>query len=765
MEVGTVQRVDIEQTMRSAYLSYAMSVITARALPDVRDGLKPVQRRILYAMEDMGLRHDRPTRKSARIVGEVLGKYHPHGDLAVYEAMVRMAQDFSMRYPLVEGQGNFGSIDGDGAAAIRYTEARLTQIGEELLTDLDKNTVDMSDNFDGTLKEPTVLPSKLPNLLVNGAGGIAVGMATNIPPHNLSEVCDAIVYLLDRYARMDDVSVDDLMRFIKGPDFPTGGSILGTEGIRQAYATGKGRVVVRAMAHIEEQRGGHSAIIVTEIPYQVNKSSLVERIATLAREGRIEGIGDLRDESDRTGIRIVIELKRGIEAGPVMELLLKYTQLQATFGVNTLALVDGEPRTLSLKRVLMHYIDHRYQVIERRTRYELEHALARQHILQGLLIALDNLDEVISTIRRSQTPETARENLIKKFKLSELQAQAILDMQLRRLAALERQKIQQEYDEVTARIAYLRDLLSNESKIRGLIRQDTLDLKKAYGDPRRTRILEGDENAEFRSADLLPDEELFCLLTRNGLVRRLPAAAYAARRTAVPGMYAKERDALLDHFMAHSQETAFFFTHKGRAVALPVHQLPDASQQEGGLPLAKLVHLEPDERIIGMVHLAPEAEGLSLCLGTAQGKVKRLALADLGGIGQNPETVMGLSEGDSLGWALLAPESAELLMISRQGKAIRFACETVRPQGRPAMGMRASPSARMIPWWSWSWCVPKARCWWPPARVMPNARPCKSTPPRGAAARARSPRIPPKRPPRASWWAPAWRWPGMRSCW
>ncbi|MFH1086340.1 MAG: DNA topoisomerase (ATP-hydrolyzing), partial [Chloroflexota bacterium] len=436
MEVGTVQRIDIEERMRSAYLSYAMSVITARALPDVRDGMKPVQRRILYAMYDMGLSHDKPTRKSARIVGEVLGKYHPHGDSAVYEAMVRMAQGFSMRYPLVDGQGNFGSVDGDGAAAMRYTEARLTAIGEALLADLDKDTVEMTDNFDGSLREPSVLPGKLPNLLVNGANGIAVGMATNIPPHNLGEVCDAIAYLVERYDRAENASVDDLMRFVQGPDFPTGGLILDSEEIKQAYATGRGRIIVRALAHAEDLRGGHNAIIVTELPYQVNKATLVERIASLVRDERVQGISDLRDESDRTGMRIVIELKRGTEAAPVMEQLLKYTQMQTTFGVNALALVDGEPRMLSLKRTLLHYIDHRHAVIERRTRYEVARAQARAHILEGLLIALDNLDEVISTIRRSQTADTARANLIKRFKLTEIQAQAILDMQLRRLAAL-----------------------------------------------------------------------------------------------------------------------------------------------------------------------------------------------------------------------------------------------------------------------------------------------------------------------------------------
>ncbi|MHB1319647.1 MAG: DNA gyrase/topoisomerase IV subunit A, partial [Anaerolineae bacterium] len=503
MEEVAHKRVDIEETMRTAYLSYAMSVITARALPDVRDGLKPVQRRILYAMYDMGLRHDRPTRKSARIVGEVLGKYHPHGDSAVYEAMVRMAQDFSMRYPLVEGQGNFGSVDGDGAAAVRYTEARLSVVGDEMLTDLDKDSVDLADNFDGTLKEPLVLPAKVPNLLVNGVGGIAVGMATNIPPHNLGEIADAVAYLIDRYHESDDVTLDELMRFVHGPDFPTGGMILGDEGIRQAYATGRGRVVMRSQVHPEELSGGRLALIVTELPYQVNKSTLVGRIATLAREGRVEGIGDLRDESDRMGIRVVIELKRGVEWQPVLAGLLKYTQLQTTFGVNMLALVDGEPRTLSLKRALLHHIDHRYIVVERRSKYELERARQRAHILEGLLIALDHLDEVIDTIRRSRTAETAKENLQKRFSFTDVQAQAILDLQLRRLAALERRRVQEEYREVLERIAFLQDLLSSEAKIRAVVKGEILELKRVYGDPRRTRVSDLDVSTDVSAGDLV----------------------------------------------------------------------------------------------------------------------------------------------------------------------------------------------------------------------------------------------------------------------
>jgi len=564
MDIGTVRQVDLDETMRSAYLDYAMSVITARALPDVRDGLKPVQRRILYAMHDMGINHSSATKKSARIIGEVLGKYHPHGDTAVYETMVRMAQDFSMRYPLVEGQGNFGSVDGDGAAAMRYTEARLAPIGEEMLEDIGKNAVDFADNFDGSLQEPVVLPAKLPNLLLNGVGGIAVGMATNVPPHNLGEVADAICYLIRNYQKIEDISLAQLMRYIKGPDFPTGGTILGREGIRQAYATGKGRVIVRARAHIENQRGGHAAIIINELPFQVNKANLVERIATLVREDRLEGIADLRDESDRTGMRVVIDLKRGVDATKLISDLVRQTQFQTTFGVNMLALVDGEPKRLSLKQVLQHFVEHRHEVLVRRTQYELERAEARAHILEGLLKALDHLDEVIATIRRSRTAETARRNLIKKFRFSEPQAQAILDMQLRRLAALERKKIEDEYAEVTKRIAYLKGLLSSKEAVLGLIVEEMGELKKAYGDSRRTAIADVDADEACSQEDLMPNEAAYILYTRGGTVRRWPLKT-AQAKTGVPGMSAREKDAIAGVLSATMQQNVTFFTERGRA--------------------------------------------------------------------------------------------------------------------------------------------------------------------------------------------------------
>jgi len=610
----------------------------------------------------------------------------------VYDAMVRMAQDFSMRYVLIDGQGNFGSVDGDGAAAIRYTEARLSAIGEEMLTDLDKETVDLVDNFDGSLKEPTVLPAKLPNLLVNGVGGIAVGMATNIPPHNLGEIADAIAYLIDRYASAEDVSLDDLMRFVKGPDFPSGGMILGTEGIRQAYATGKGRLIVRAHAHAEDIGSGRSAIIVTELPYQVNKANLVERIAELVREERVQGIGDLRDESDRTGMRIVIELKRGVEPLPVLDVLLKHTQLQTTFGANMLALVDGEPRYLTLKRALLFYIEHRNQVLVRRTQFELERALARAHILEGLLIALDNLDAVIDTIRRSRTAETARSNLMKGFKLDEVQAQAILDMQLRRLAALEQRRIQEEYREVEERIAYLRGLLASKDKILDLVKADVLELKKNYGDARRTHIAQEAPEKGIRAADLLPNEHMLVSVTRTGQVRRVTVSAMGRSRSAMPGVPGGEKEGLLGLFEANGQDTAFFVTNRGNAYGLPVHQLPDAAQQEGGLALSILVQTDGAEEVVAAFGLSSERKAAEeagfICMATRQGRVKRLALKDIMNGGRSATKVIGLAEDDTLSGAALTDGSQELVIVTAQGKVLRFQEETVRPQGGPATGMR-----------------------------------------------------------------------------
>ncbi len=586
MDIGTIEQVDIDQQMRLAYLDYAMSVIVARALPDARDGLKPGHRRILFAMHDMGIRSNTAHKKSARIVGEVLGKYHPHGDLAVYDTMARMAQDFSMRYPLIDGQGNFGSIDGDSPAAMRYTEARLSHLAEEMLADIDQDTVDFVDNFDGSLKEPLVLPARLPNLLLNGSSGIAVGMATNIPPHNLGELSAAIIHLIDNYDQIDDVNIESLMKFLPGPDFPTGGVIVGTEGILSAYSTGRGRIILRGLAHIEEMGKDRHRIVITEIPYQLNKSTLLERIAELAREERIADISDLRDESDRRGMSIIVELKRGAQPKKVLNQLYKYTPLQSTFGAQLLALVDGEPHLLSLKRSLKIYIDHRQEVITRRTRFELGKARARLHILDGLLIALANLDDVIQTIRQSPDAETAKERLVTRFKLSELQAQAILDMQLRRLAALERQKIEEEHRQLIERVTYLEDLLENPEKVLALIKNDLVELAEKYDNPRRTRIsIESSE--DFHQEDLVPDESVLISITQQGYVKRSAANTFKAQGRGgrgVTGHTTKDEDEILILFPARTLDTILFFLTGVKFI----QRKPTRSRMPLALPRASL---------------------------------------------------------------------------------------------------------------------------------------------------------------------------------
>jgi len=692
LEIGTVRLVDIEREMRGSYLDYAMSVIVARALPDARDGLKPVHRRILYAMYDMGLRPNAPYKKSARIVGEVLGKYHPHGDAAVYDSMVRMAQDFSMRYVLVDGQGNFGSVDGDAPAAMRYTEARLAPIAEELLLDIDKDTVDFVDNFDGTLKEPEVLPARLPNLLLNGSSGIAVGMATNIPPHNLSELADAITYLIDRWDQQDDVSIEDLMRFVKGPDFPTAGVIVGNEGIQHAYATGRGRLVVRAVAHIEEMRGSRHRIVVTELPYQVNKTSLIERIAELAREGRISDLSEVRDESDRRGMSLIIELKRGAQPRAVLNQLFKYTPLQTTFGVQMLALVEGEPRLLSLKKALQVYIEHRREVIARRSRFELARARQRAHVLEGLRIALANLDTVIAAIRQAKDIETARATLIKKFKLSEIQAQAILDMQLRRLAALERQKIEDEYAEVTGNIAYLEDLLAHPHKILGLIKNDLAQLKEKYGDKRRTHII-AEAEQEFREEDLVPDEEVLISITQRGYIKRVAARAYkpqARGGKGVTGLTTREEDAVLYLFAAGSLDNVLFFSDRGRVYLEHAYQIPDADRQARGIPMSNLLALAPGERITAaMARSADAPAGDYLVMATRQGKVKRMEFTQIEGARRAGLVAINLDPGDELGWVRLTQGAQDLILVTERGKALRFNEDSVRPMGRTAGGVNA----------------------------------------------------------------------------
>ncbi len=690
MEIGTVQPVDIGREMRSAYLDYAMSVIVARALPDARDGLKPVHRRILYAMHDMGLRPDTPHKKSARIVGEVLGKYHPHGDTAVYDAMARMAQDFSLRYPLVDGQGNFGSVDGDSPAAMRYTEARLNRIATELLLDIKKDTVDWVDNFDGTLQEPSVLPTRLPNLLVNGSSGIAVGMATNIPPHNLNEICDALGYLIDHWDKLDDVTVDDLMQYVEGPDFPTGGTIVGREGIVQAYATGRGRLVVRAIAHVEEMRSNRHRIVITELPYQTNKSSLLERIASLVRSGRLDTISDLRDESDRRGMSIIIELKRGAQPRKTLNQLFKYTPLQSTFGVQMLALVNGEPRLLSLKRALQLYVEHRHEVLTRRTRYELEKARHRAHILEGLKIALDHLDAIIQTIRQSPDADAARKRLMKRFKLTEIQALAILDMQLRRLAALERQKIEDEYLELIQRIAYLEDLLASPRKILYIIKEESADLKHTYGDGRRTRIVK--EEAEFKEEDLVIEEDVLITITQRGYIKRVPVETYRAQGRGgrgVIGMTTRDEDVILYLFPARALDSILFFSNRGKVYQERVYQIPSTDRIAKGVLLAGILALDADERITATLAVPSSERDGYLMMVTRQGRVKRLMLSKFGNVRPSGLVAMRLEEGDELGWVRLTKNDQDLIVVTEQGQALRFREDTVRPMGRAAAGVKA----------------------------------------------------------------------------
>jgi len=688
MEIGIVRQIDIDHEMQGAYLDYAMSVIVARALPDVRDGLKPVHRRILYAMHAMGVRPDKPYRKSARIVGEVLGKYHPHSDAAVYEAMARMAQDFSLRYVLVDGQGNFGSIDGDRPAAMRYTEARLAAIAMEMLTDIDKETVDWIPNFDETLEEPAVLPAALPNLLVNGSSGIAVGMATNIPPHNLNEVCDALIYLIDNYQKLDDITIEDLTTFIQGPDFPTGGVIYrytAKDGdgdqvdlIRNAYALGSGRITVQARVHIEQMSRNRSRIVVTELPYQVNKTRLIERIAELVRDGRIEGLTDLRDESDRQGMRVCIELTRTVKPRDILSQLFKYTPLQTTFGLRMLALVDGEPRLLPLKRVLLHFLEHRQEVITRRSRYLLARAKERAHILEGLLKALDHIDEVIDTIRRSRTTDTARVNLIKRFKFTEVQAQAILDMPLKRLAGLERRKIADELKEKRREIKYLQGLLRSPARIRGVIRDDLLTLKERYGDARRTQIAD-QEKGHHTARDLVEEEDVLLTLWQDGQISRTPKPPRVSSK-AVP----------VAQVWASTRDDVALFSASGQAITIPLHQLPD----EQSLSVSDLLGLGGTEKWIAIQVLPPPERGedqpdIYLTLTTRQGRIKRLTLPDFAASRRGLTTAIKIEEGDELAWIVQGNGQDDVLLVTRQGKAIRFAEEEVRPMGLSAAGVLA----------------------------------------------------------------------------
>ncbi len=689
MDIGSVQHVDIDDQMRTAYLDYAMSVIVARALPDARDGLKPVHRRILYALHDMGIRSNTPYRKSARIVGEVLGKYHPHSDAAVYDAMARMAQDFSMRYLLVDGQGNFGSIDGDAPAAMRYTEARMEKLAEEMLADIEKDTVDFADNFDGSLQEPLYLPGRSPNLLLNGASGIAVGMATNIPPHNLTELAGAINHMIDNYDNVDDIALDELLDFIPGPDFPTGGVIVGGEGILQAYSTGRGRIVLRGSAHIEEMGGNRFRIVITEIPYQLNKTTLIERIADLARSGRMGDISDLRDESDRRGMSIIVELKRSAQPKKVLNQLYKYTPLQTTFGVQLLALVDGEPRLLSLKRALQIFIDHRQNVIVRRTQFDLEKAKARAHILEGLLKALEYLDAVIDTIRKSRDADVAKERLIRRFDLTDVQAQAILDMQLRRLAALEQQKIENEHKELLERIANLEDLLASPKKILALIKQDMNELVDKYGDTRRTHIAP-DASEELSDEDLVPDEAVLISITERGYVKRMAAKTFRAQNRGgrgVTGHAMKDEDEILHMFPARTLETILFFSDRGKVYSEKAYQIPDADRTARGIPIVNILALSPDETITAAVAV-PNFDSAHYCtMATRDGRIKRVMLSVLASVRPSGIIIISLDGDDELRWARLTDGQDDVILVTEQGSALRFPEGLVRPTGRTAMGV------------------------------------------------------------------------------
>ena len=682
---GKVIPVDINHEMKKCYIDYAMSVIVGRALPDVRDGLKPVHRRILYSLQGLGLTPEKGYRKCARIVGEVLGKYHPHGDSSVYDALVRMAQDFSMRYMLVDGHGNFGSVDGDSAAAMRYTEAKMNKIAVEMLRDINKNTVDFMPNFDGEEQEPVVLPSRFPNLLVNGSSGIAVGMATNIPPHNLGEIIDGTVMLIDN----PESTVLDLMTKIKGPDFPTGATIMGKAGIRAAYETGRGKIVVRADAEIEEENGRHK-IVVTEIPYQVNKAKLIENIADLVKDKRVTGISDLRDESDRDGMRIVIELKRDANPNVVLNLLYKHTKLQDSFGVIMLALVNGEPRVLNLKEILTNYIEYQKEVITRRTVFELNKAQARAHILEGLKIALDNIDEVINIIRSSETGEIAKNTLMERFSLSEKQATAILEMRLRRLTGLEREKIEEEYNELMKQIEYLKSILESEEKLLGVIKDELLEIKAKYSDDRRTKIEKVVNEIDIE--DLIQEEDVVITLTKNGYIKRISADTYSAQRRGGKGIQAMttKEDDFVEHVMVTSTHSdVLFFTNKGRVYKLRAYEIPDAGRQAKGTNLINIIAIEPDEKIQTVLTVSDGKKEGFLFMGTKNGIVKKTHISEFKNLRKNGLIAISLKEGDELLKVKNTYGDANIIMVTQNGYAVKFNEQDVRPMGRTASGVKA----------------------------------------------------------------------------
>ena len=681
-----IETINIETEMRESYLDYAMSVIVSRALPDVRDGLKPVHRRILYAMHELGLTSRANYRKSAAVVGEVLAKYHPHGDTAVYDTLVRLAQDFVMRYPLVDGQGNFGSVDGDSPAAMRYTESRMMAITDDLMADIDMNTVDWQPNYDGREREPQSLPSRIPNLLINGSTGIAVGMATNIPPHNLREVVDATAYLID-HPEADNA---DLSAIVRGPDFPTGGVIWGREGIDQAYGTGHGRIIVRSVCEFEEMKGGRWAIVVTELPYQVNKSTLLERIADLVHEKKLLGISDLRDESDRRGMRIVIELKREAQPKSVLNQLFKHTALQSSYSMNMLALVDQQPRVLALDMMLRHFLTYRRQVVRRRTEFELQRARERAHILEGLKIALDNLDQIISTIRQSQTPDAAQSNLMTGFSLSEAQAKAILAIQLARLAALERNKILDEYAQVLKTIAKLEDLLASPRKIDLLIKDELKEVRNKYGDERRT-LIKNEEAGEFSEEDLIPDEQVMVTMTRKAYIKRIPADTYKPQRRGgkgIIGMVTRDADEVERLFVTNTHDNIFFFTNQGRVFQLKVYEVPDASRQGKGTPVVNLVQLEAGETAQTVITIPKGRTTGYLVMATTNGTVKRTPLEAFRNVRRTGIRAITLDPDDELAWVEVAEGDEDVMLVTQLGNSIRFDQEQVRSMGRDAAGVK-----------------------------------------------------------------------------
>jgi DNA gyrase subunit A len=722
MQIGKLLETNITSEMKKSYLNYAMSVIVSRALPDVRDGLKPVHRRILFAMHELNLTHSAKYKKSASVVGEVMGKYHPHGDSAIYDALVRMAQDFAMRYPLIDGQGNFGSVDGDPPAAMRYTEARMAAIAAEMLADIDKETVEYTPNFDANLQEPVFLPAKLPNLLLMGAEGIAVGMATKIPPHNLGEVIDAVVYLISKskivvesktkatnkpngetrntlgsssyasapFTISSEVTVEELLQFIKGPDFPTGGIIYDAAEIKNIYTSGRGKVLMRGRTEIEDVGQGKSAIIVTEIPYQVNKALLIAKIADLAKEKKIEGISDLRDESDRRGMRIYIELKRDANPNKVLNNLYKHTGLQTTFPANIVALVEGTPQTLNLKNILDEYLMHRYLVIKRRSEFELRQAKAREHILEGLKIALDHLDAVIKTIRESKTQDEAKKNLIAKFSLSDIQATAILDMQLRRLAALERQKIEDELAMIRETIAYLEDLLTHGEKILDVIKQELIKLKEKYADPRRTKVFKG-KVGEFSEEDLIPNEPTVITLTKTGYIKRQSMNAFSTQNRGgkgVTGMKVKEED-MIDHIRsAMTHDNILFFSNKGKVYQLKAYEIAESSRQSKGSAIVNLLNIESGEKIESFVIYKSDKKDGFVFLTTRKGTVKKTALKEFANIRRSGMIAIKLEKDDELAWSNFTTGTNFVLIITKEGKAIKFKEEEVRATGRDTMGVR-----------------------------------------------------------------------------